>query len=139
MAAPIRSNLTTASVPSIASGSVDIVSEFLRMREQFQVLHWQTSSYAEHKAFDWIFDELSGNIDKFMEIYLGAFGKGTIHGPFKITLLDYTATNATDFAQHCIDTINKVGMLIEGEDDLENVVYDMIGAFHKLKYLLTLK
>jgi len=131
----VRSNVIGAFANN---GKVDLVAEFLRMREQFQVFHWQTTSFAFHKAADWIFDELSCNIDKFMESYLGAFGKDKIKGPFKITLLDISATDPVTFTQHCIEVIDKITVMIQGETDLENITADMIGAFHKLKYLLTL-
>ena len=120
------------------SGEVDLVTEFIRMREQYQVFHWATTSFALHKGCDWIFDELSCNIDKFMESYLGAFGRGVIRGPFKVILLDPSAIDPAEFTQHCIEIVDEVADMIKGNPDLENITADMLGAFHKLLYLLTL-
>ena len=38
---------------------------FFGLRDQIKLYHWQTTSYARHKATDDVIKELDGNIDSF--------------------------------------------------------------------------
>lgn len=39
----------------------------LQIRTQVKMFHWQTKSYAEHKALDWLGDQLTDLNDKWVE------------------------------------------------------------------------
>jgi len=124
------------------SSSLNLVSYFIQMREQYQVFHWQTTSFAQHKAFDGVFDELSGAIDHFMESYLGKYGRNvsSVKGPFRISLYDLGPSDPVDFTNNCIEYLeDQLPNLLDKEDtDLLNIRDDLLGNLNKLKYLLTL-
>jgi len=124
------------------SSSLNLVSYFIQMREQYQVFHWQTTSFAQHKAFDGIFDDLSGAIDHFMESYLGKYGRNvsSVKGPFRITLQDLGSSDPVDFTNNCIEYLeDQIPSLLDEEDtDLLNIRDELLGNLNKLKYLLTL-
>ena len=48
-----------------------IVREFLEMLNTIKLYHWKTKTYSVHKATDEIYDKLSFNIDRFVEVLLG--------------------------------------------------------------------
>ena len=48
-----------------------IVREFLEMLNTIKLHHWKTKTYSVHKATDEIYDKLSFNIDRFVEVLLG--------------------------------------------------------------------
>ena len=48
-----------------------IVHIFLEMLNIIKLYHWKTKSYAQHKATDELHENLSKNIDKFVEVLLG--------------------------------------------------------------------
>lgn len=43
-----------------------------------QLAHWQTESYAEHQALSEFYAKIPDLTDKFVESYIGAFGKDEI-------------------------------------------------------------
>ena len=71
--------------------SADTINVMLTLRNQVKVYHWQTMSYARHKATDDLVSSLDENIDKFVEVYMGKHGppkfsgsntKITVHNAF---------------------------------------------------------
>ena len=54
-----------------------LVCTFFELLLMVKLYHWNTYSYATHKATDELHERLSNNIDRFMEVYLGTHG-GTL-------------------------------------------------------------
>ena len=52
----------------------------LQIQNQIKIFHWQTFSYAEHGAFDTAYDSFVGNVDKFLEMYMGKYGRPFANG-----------------------------------------------------------
>jgi len=48
-----------------------IVNHFLDMLTAVKLHHWNTGSYAQHKATDELYERLNEHIDKFVEVLLG--------------------------------------------------------------------
>lgn len=48
-----------------------IVATFMEMANLVKIFHWNTRSYAQHKATDELHSRLGENVDKFIEILLG--------------------------------------------------------------------
>jgi hypothetical protein len=48
-----------------------IVVFFLEMLNMIKLYHWKTRSYPQHKATDELYEKLSENIDRFVEVLLG--------------------------------------------------------------------
>ncbi len=46
---------------------MNLISTFLCMQSQLRVWHWQTNSYAEHKALGKLYESLDGLVDDFVE------------------------------------------------------------------------
>lgn len=53
----------------------DFISRILACQTISQLAHWQTDSYAQHEALGQFYSELPSLTDKFVEAYIGAFGK----------------------------------------------------------------
>ena len=53
---------------------VDYIALLVSARQQLQLMHWQTRSYANHKALGHAVDDLTGQIDKYVEVACGAAG-----------------------------------------------------------------
>ena len=52
-----------------------IVVGLIEMEQQFRILHWQTKSFARHKAYGEIYGNLGDLIDSFMESCMGEYGR----------------------------------------------------------------
>ena len=120
------------------------LTPFFTVLNQIKVLHWQTRSYAEHKALNKAYEALDGLFDTFVETYLGKYGRDEKKSEYIIKLHSYDFADSADlsaglsamFAKF-LDIIN--GMIGEGDTDLKNLRDDIMIEFNHLKYLLTLK
>lgn len=122
--------------------AMTLVTTLLTLQAQLKVFHWQTKSYAEHKALGKLYEDLDGLIDDFIETFSGRYGVPAAKESYKLTVSNYRDTIGV------MDTIDKsigymtadVTAMLKPEDtDLLNLRDEMIGAMNKTKYLLRLK
>ena len=122
--------------------SAEAIHFFFGMREQLKLYHWQTGSYARHKATDEVLDSLDKLIDEFVEVYMGKYGRARL-GPKTNTvkLVNMSEKTAVRFIQDCARHIQ--GPLSAGlkpaDTDLANLRDEMLGELHKVLYLFSLK
>jgi DNA-binding ferritin-like protein len=119
-----------------------IITTLLTLQAQIRVFHWQTKSYAEHKALGKLYESLDGSIDTFVEVFSGRYGVPTAKSDYKLTVANYK-DNAG-----CVEYIDKtiaymvkdVPAMLKPEDtDLLNLRDEMLGDLNRTKYLLRLK
>lgn len=115
---------------------------FFTLRDQIKLYHWQTESYARHKATDDIIKELDGLIDMYVEIYMGKYGRPKItKGTSVIGVRNLTEKTATKFVQEAIVYLQgPLTRSLKGTDtDLANIRDEMVGHLNQLLYLFSLK
>ena len=115
---------------------------FFTMRNQIKLYHWQTYSYARHKATDDVVKSLDEHIDLYVEVYMGKYGRPKMSqktGSFKVENL--TEKKATTFVKECIKILKGplVAHLKPEDTDLFNIRDEMLGDLNQLLYLFTLK
>lgn len=117
-----------------------IVTNLLTLHNQLKIHHWQTKSYAEHQALGGAYDEFSGLIDEFIEVFMGKYGRIESRDGFKIELENYKDISPSDFADKYVAyLVNELPKSLEESDtDLFNIRDEMLAQLNKLKYLLTL-
>ena len=121
---------------------MNIVSKLLTFQNQTKILHWQTTSYSEHKTLDGLYEALEANIDDFVEAFMGKYGRIISQNNFNLTLENYKNLSPMDFMNiitaYLIDELPT--MLDPKKDsDLLNIRDEMLGSVNQAKYLLTLK
>jgi hypothetical protein len=114
---------------------------FFSLQLNIKMYHWQTSSYARHKATNNLLESLDSLIDKFMEIYQGKFGK-IPSGFTSINIRTLTdEESAVDFIQKCIDFLNNITEedtnISSNDTDLLNIRDEMVGQLNQTLYLFT--
>jgi hypothetical protein len=117
-----------------------MIGELLAMQNQMRIFHWQTESFAQHKAFGGAYEDLDGAIDKFIEIYQGKNGIQKSSGGYRIKLenLDSDPAAMIDvFIEYLKDELPKD--LEDSDTDLLNIRDEMMGTLNQTKYLLLLK
>jgi hypothetical protein len=113
-----------------------IAAKLTYFHEQLHLLHWQTSSYAEHQALGALYDYVHDFKDGLVEKIMGYTGKRP--GPYKIDAL----TNCT--ASQCVSDLLAFASALKmyGEKnsfhDVCNLADSLSGEAAKTKYLLTL-
>ena len=117
-----------------------IQTAMLQMQKQYQIFHWQTTSFSQHKSFGKIYESLDENIDTFIETYMGKYGRVIAANTFNITLANYKDTDFMALTNNYIGfLIGLNDMLDKAQDsDLLNIRDEILGSLNQLKYLLTL-
>lgn len=117
-----------------------LIAPFIMLQEQLRIFHWQSDTYAQHKAFGKAYEELSGLIDDFVEVYSGKYGKPRAKLKYNISLSNFEGDydEFIDSSLVFLDNLN--ADLNENKDsDLLNIRDEMKAVLNRLKYLLTLK
>ena len=141
-----------------------VMMTFFQMQNSLKFAHWRTKSYATHKALDKFMKKYLDNMDKFIEVWQGKYGRiefdknnsdmnlsvyqigydnleryldvvtGFLDGNKSKNCKMYKISNKEDY---CGITI---GDVIEKKDtDLYNIRDEILSDVNQLKYLLTLK
>jgi len=118
---------------------MNVITPLVQFQQQMRIFHWQTDSYARHKAFGKIYENLDGLVDEFVETYMGIFGKSKPTNNFNITLFPLTDDSVvSDVLEEFNEYLNEMSFEIDDKTDLLNIRDSMLGEVNKLKYLLTL-
>ena len=115
---------------------------FLAFQHDIKLYHWTTLSYSRHKASDKLFSDLSDNIDKFVEIYIGIYGRPKFSK--KELTNNYHIHNDKDIIS-CLDEFNNYlkttifNFISKDNTDLLKIRDSIIGDINQTKYLFTLE
>ena len=96
---------------------MNLISSMLEFQNQVKIFHWQTYGYAEHQSLGSLYDNLSGFIDEFVEVFMGKYGRVMAKDSFVLTLKNYkdlSPTQAIDVFINYLVTINglHIGFLL---------------------------
>lgn len=117
-----------------------IQTMMLQMQKQYQIFHWQTTSFSQHKSFGKIYESLDESIDTFIETYMGKYGRVISASKFNLKMSNYSDLNFISATDSYIEfLINLTNMLDSNRDtDLLNTRDEILGSLNRLKYFLTL-
>ena len=121
--------------------SADHIHFFLQLRNQIKLYHWQTRVYARHVATDQIIDKLDKNIDSFVEIYIGKYGRPRLTGVnAAYTLQNLTEAGASRLIKAGIKYLQGLSKSLRAatDSDLLNIRDEMVADLNQLLYLFTL-
>lgn len=134
------------SIKPLVSFQNEITIVFFEILFMIKLFHWNTYSYATHKATDDLYSKINEHMDRFMEILLGK----TLH---RINLSNIKSIKLTDLGNNKTKLINKINELknyLVGLDnynkmttmsntDLYNIRDELLGDLNQFLYLLTLE
>lgn len=118
-----------------------IILNLIKLQNQLRINHWQTESYAQHKAFGKAYENLEGLLDNLVEIHQGKYGRISYSSPASIELvnmkeldIDRVLVEATDYLS------SEFGNDVDPQKDTDclNIRDEILSELNKLKYLLTL-
>jgi hypothetical protein len=118
-------------------GLESIASKLTHFHEQLHLLHWQTTSYAEHQALGGLYDYVHDFKDGVIEKLMGYTGKRP--KAFKIEPLSDGA-GASNVVSELMSFSSSLKSYAEsnGYHDISNLADALSGEAAKTKYLLTL-
>ena len=123
-----------------------IIPKFLGLQNQIRVLHWQTKSYAEHKALGKCYEAHAPLVVEFYYVYFVTHGRhsavatdGKTRAPEEV--VDYGDITPQELIDDGIAFLKtEVSKYLEDSDtDLSNIRDEMLAVLNRTKYLLTLK
>lgn len=118
-----------------------MIINLLTLLNQLKIYHWQTKSYAQHKAFGDAYDSLDELVDAFVEVFIGKYGSIENTDGYNVKLSDYSEKSVITFIDKMIEfcNVDMIRPLKDSDTDLLNIRDEMLATLNKLKYLLTLK
>jgi hypothetical protein len=134
----VRGNWYGGKTRRSKSSGGDIVCHLLTIRNQVKLYHWQTGSFARHKATDDLTAALDLNIDAFVESYMGRYGRPKVSGGIKLHNFSESAAKkfvAKEAKYLETELPRKIG---KGDTDLLNLRDTILGDLTKVSYLFTL-
>ena len=138
-------SLTRRNIPPLKGGKTrkakkggEIVTTFFNIRDQVKLYHWQTKSFAEHKATDDLVGTLDTNIDKFVESYMGRYGRPYVKRTLPVKNLTVTGIRAFITRSDEWLTSKLPHMLKKTDSDLLNIRDEILADLNQVKYLFTL-
>lgn len=117
-----------------------LINPFISLVEQLRIFHWQSDTYAQHKAFGKAYEDLNDLVDEFVEVYSGKYGKPKAKLKYNITLSNFDP-DYIGFIDSGIDFLDNLSNEFDNnkDSDLLNIRDEMKAVLNRLKYLLTLK
>ena len=102
-----------------------------------KLFHFQTDTYGAHKASDAYLEKYALNMDRFLEVLQGVYGKITLK-KYMITGVSHTNENINKHLNGVILYLEKKINDILGEHtELINIRDELLSELEQLKYLLT--
>ena len=113
-----------------------IASKLTYFQEQIHLLHWQTNSYAEHKALGSLYEYIQDFKDDLIEKLMGYIGRKPV--VYKLELLSTSTSNVVlDELLSFAKSLKEYGEM-NCYQDICNLSDSLSGEAAKSKYLLTL-
>jgi DNA-binding ferritin-like protein len=112
----------------------NLMSCVLQSVSNARILHWNTSSYAEHKALGKFYDELADLADTYAEAYMGIYGRFGM-----LVTKTETYDTAAELVDYVASAIQAYRSQLPNDTQLQNILDEMAAATDKTAYLLTLK
>ena len=113
-----------------------LIVMMMTLRNQIKLYHWQTMSYPRHKATDDLVDKLDDNIDKFVEVYVGKYGRPRIKKA-TIALKGFSDKDASSLLHGAIQWLESL-KLNKKDTELLNIRDEILADLEQTLYLFTL-
>jgi hypothetical protein len=117
-----------------------LVLAFFGIQNQLRLYHWSTLSYSRHKASDSFLEEISGLIDKFVEVFMGRYGRIKLGSTKYVVLEDLSDADAPTYLNSFrLFLENDVPKYLKNKDtDLFNIRDEMLAQTKQTLYLFSL-
>jgi hypothetical protein len=120
--------------------SADIVHLMMTLRDQVKLYHWQTLNYPRHIATNDLVTKLDVNIDQFVEVYVGKYGRPKLsRKTSSIHLRNHSDKEATIMIKEAIHwlTTDLTKKLKKTDTDLFNIRDTIVADLNQTLYLFT--
>lgn len=119
----------------------EIVRAFFKFQNELKLYHWQTYSYARHKAADSLFSELLSSTDDFIEIFMGKYARRVKLLPKRLVIRTFTDKTVISLLTEFRDFLSNLENHLPSKrntSDLLNIRDDLLGKVNQTLYLFSL-
>jgi hypothetical protein len=113
---------------------------FLSLLGQIKLFHWTTKKYSSHKALDDLHKNLSEDIDKFVEVYIGKNNLNS-NGISNINITMNAQTmeenDVKEYLKNQTEVLRKIRS--KSSTELQNIIDNMTANINQSLYLLNLE
>jgi hypothetical protein len=117
------------------------INFFFLMQTQIKLYHWQTRTFSRHKATDTALSSLADLVDKYVEVYIGKYGRPRLDSRTNSTqITNMSEPGIVKFIRRCTVYIGRdlTKGLKESDTDLFSLRDEMLAELNQLLYLFTL-
>lgn len=121
--------------------SAEIVHLMMTLRDQIKLYHWQTMNYPRHIATNDLVTKLDTNIDSFVEVYIGRYGRPKLTGKTSsIHLRNFSDKEASAMIKEIIGWLERdlPKKLKRTDSDLLNIRDTILQDLNQTLYLFSL-
>jgi DNA-binding ferritin-like protein len=121
--------------------NAEVIAKLVQIQTQFRFMHWQTNSYAKHKAYGKIYENLTDLIDNFVESCMGKHGRPEYMGGLTLEFEDLNEMSLQEFVDDTVAFLINFDQIFDDvmDSDLLNVRDEILQLINKGKYLFTLE
>ena len=117
-----------------------VIHKMLEMINVVKLYHWQTQSYSVHKATDKLYEKLDGNIDRFVEVYLGKEGSRIKKWDNEMSIIQYNRkkdfkSRMFEYREFLTDLSNKFDE--KKDSDLLSIRDEILADINHFLYLFS--
>ena len=118
-----------------------IINFFLELETMTKLYHWMTVKYSRHKAADKLFEEVLEISDKFMETYLGRYGRNNKDFYENLVIKKLSDAEFTSYLKKTAKVLENdfPKVLLPSDTDLLNIRDELLGTINQTLYLFTLE
>jgi len=117
-------------------GSKSFIAKLMECQQSLAVLHWKTTSFAEHKALGEAYESLADQIDGFVESFIGVKGREVLNGITTLSIMN--DVKSVLMAVENVLRKDIPSVVGEKETSLLNLRDEMLDLVQHTRYLLTL-
>ncbi len=117
----------------------DFIIYFFELCNTTKLYHWNTTSFARHKASDELFESIISLSDTFMETFIGKYGRPK-NIDRKINIKTLSDKVFIEYLKSSIKYLqSKLSPELKPDDtDLLNIRDELLGKMNQTLYLMTL-
>ena len=113
----------------------DTIRGMMTLRDQVKLYHWQTMKFPRHKATDELISKLDTNIDKFVEVHIGRYGRPKFSG--SILLSNFSEKSASSLLERAVKWLETL-KIKSTDTDLLNIRDEILADINQTIYLFSL-
>ena len=120
----------------------NFVLYFFDLSNNIKLYHWTTTCFARHKACDELLSAIIELSDKFMEVYMGKYGRPQVSArDNKLVLKSLTDKTAVEFVRKAIKVLHEdlSKQLKDTDVDLLNIRDEILAKLNQTLYLFSLQ